>query len=413
MFSQLDNLVDKVLNPRQAQQQPQQFAVYPGQQARAMGPPQPQLPPGWVAQWSQQYNTYFYANSATGETQWTVPQFAPQQLQYQQPYQQQQVQQQPPPPQVNYVGRRKAVYVGINYTGTSNALRGCHEDVRAVKKFMDSQAQWESMVLTDIPQHQNTNCYPTRQNIINAMIWLVAGARPGDHFFFHYSGHGAQEEDQDGDEQDGMDSTICPVDFKYAGQIVDDDLHRIMCQPLPQGAYFLSIFDCCHSGTMLDLPFTYILDANDQVLQVDNRKAAGKALLNAGLSMALGDPLGAISSAMQAKNFIMKEMNNPTQQQQQIQGEGLVAQGNKMTMATCISFTGCRDDQTSADAYIAGRNTGAMSWAFIQTLTRLEGYRPSYVQVLREMRNALRNEYEQVPQLGAGFQMDLNSPFVL
>ncbi|KAI9344412.1 peptidase C14, caspase domain-containing protein [Obelidium mucronatum] len=212
-----------------------------------------------------------------------------------------------------------------------------------------------------------------------------------------------------------MDSTLLPVDFKYSGEIIDDEVHRILCQSLPQGAYILSIFDCCHSGTMMDLPFTYILDKNDQVQQIDNRKAAGKALLNAGISAALGDPFGAISQAMQAKKHIMKELNNPAGQrpQQQIQGEGLVAHGNKVTAACCISFTGCRDDQTSADAYIGGRNTGAMSWAFIQTLKRLEGQRPSYVQVLREMRRALMQQYDQVPQLGAGYQMDLNSQFVL
>lgn len=31
-------------------------------------------------------------------------------------------------------------------------------------------------------------------------------------------------------------------------------------------------------------------------------------------------------------------------------------------------FSGCRDDQTSADATISGAATGAMSWAFIGTM---------------------------------------------
>ncbi|KAI9344413.1 caspase domain-containing protein [Obelidium mucronatum] len=215
MFSQLDKLVDKglgLLNPNQQQQQ-QQAVMVPMQQGRMIPPQQqqPPLPPGWVAQWSAQYNTYFYANSATGQTQWTHPGNPPncylppsQQFQQQQFHQPQQSYPAQQPAQPHRVGRRKALYVGINYTGTASALRGCHEDVRAVKQFMDSQAQWESMILTDIPQHRNTNCYPTRQNMINAMYWLVQGAQPGDHFFFHYSGHGGQTEDLDGDEQDGI-----------------------------------------------------------------------------------------------------------------------------------------------------------------------------------------------------------------
>lgn len=35
-------------------------------------------------------------------------------------------------------------------------------------------------------------------------------------------GHGGQTEDLDGDEDDGNDEVIYPVDFKKAGHIVDD-----------------------------------------------------------------------------------------------------------------------------------------------------------------------------------------------
>jgi hypothetical protein len=44
-------------------------------------------------------------------------------------------------------------------------------------------------------------------------------------------------------------------------------------------------------------------------------------------------------------------------------------------------FSGCRDDQTSADATIAGAATGAMSWAFMKTMR--ENPEQSYVNVSR------------------------------
>ena len=44
---------------------------------------------------------------------------------------------------------------------------------------------------------------------------------------FH-PGHGGQTKDQDGDEDDGYDEVIYPVDFRTAGHIVDDDMHKIM-----------------------------------------------------------------------------------------------------------------------------------------------------------------------------------------
>ena len=41
-------------------------------------------------------------------------------------------------------------------------------------------------------------------------------------------GHGGQTKDLDGDEDDGYDEVIYPVDFRTAGHIVDDEMHRIM-----------------------------------------------------------------------------------------------------------------------------------------------------------------------------------------
>ena len=42
------------------------------------------------------------------------------------------------------------------------------------------------------------------------------------------AGHGGQTEDLDGDEDDGYDEVIYPVDFRTHGHIVDDEMHRIM-----------------------------------------------------------------------------------------------------------------------------------------------------------------------------------------
>lgn len=42
------------------------------------------------------------------------------------------------------------------------------------------------------------------------------------------TGHGGQTKDLDGDEDDGYDEVIYPVDFRTAGHIVDDDMHAIM-----------------------------------------------------------------------------------------------------------------------------------------------------------------------------------------
>lgn len=54
------------------------------------------------------------------------------------------------------------------------------------------------------------------------MRWLVRDAQPHDSLFLHYSGHGGQTKDLNGDEVDGLDEVIFPVDYKWTGHIVDD-----------------------------------------------------------------------------------------------------------------------------------------------------------------------------------------------
>ena len=75
--------------------------------------------------------------------------------------------------------------------------------------------------------------------------------------FFHYSGHGGQQEDETGMEEDGLDETILPVDFQTSGQITDDTIHDILVRPLPAGVRMTAIFDSCHSQTAMDLPYVY------------------------------------------------------------------------------------------------------------------------------------------------------------
>lgn len=70
------------------------------------------------------------------------------------------------------------------------------------------------VVLTDDAQvrmfsfsqrQQDPNFQPTKQNILNAVKWLVSDAKAGDSLWFSYSGHGTQVVDTDGDEDDGYD----------------------------------------------------------------------------------------------------------------------------------------------------------------------------------------------------------------
>lgn len=87
------------------------------------------------------------------------------------------------------------------------------------------------------------------------MYWLAQGCQPGDSLVFHYSGHGSQQRNYSGDEADGYDETLCPLDFETQGMIVDDEINAALVRLIPHGAKLHALIDACHSGTVLDLPF--------------------------------------------------------------------------------------------------------------------------------------------------------------
>lgn len=96
---------------------------------------------------------------------------------------------------------------------------------------------------------------PTKENLRMAMRWLVSGCENGDSLVFHFSGHGVQRLDPSGDEVDGFDEALCPLDFEANGTIVDDEINETLVQPLPRGVKLHALVDACHSGTVLDLPY--------------------------------------------------------------------------------------------------------------------------------------------------------------
>lgn len=245
-------------------------------------------------------------------------------------------------------GRRKALLIGCNYTGTSASLQGCINDVHRMRQFLASQGfpESEMLVLTDDQRHTPRRM-PTKQNIIHGLDWLVRGAQRGDSLFFHFSGHGAQQEDELGDEADGFNETIVPCDYKRSGQITDDILWDRLVRPLPNGSRLTSIMDCCHSGTGLDLPFNFVL------------------------------------------------------------GKGWTQEESPAFAAGDVQlFSGCADDQTSADTVEAMRAGGAMTNAFLKALQ--SNPMPLYPDFMNSLHRALRNKgFRQRPQLSSSQRFDL------
>ena len=63
---------------------------------------------------------------------------------------------------------------------------------------------------------------------------------------------------------DGFDETLVPVDFGRCGQIRDDYLFQKLVCPMKEGVTMTCLFDCCHSGTVLDLPYVFKGDGSQE-----------------------------------------------------------------------------------------------------------------------------------------------------
>lgn len=299
------------------------------------------------------------------------------------------------------VGKKRALCIGINYFNQSGQLAGCINDAYNLKGFLMSRLGFLAeniILLTDGPDTP-PNLQPTKHNIIEHMKWLVYDARPGDSFFFHYSGHGGQTKDLDGDEEDGYDEVIYPVDFEMAGHIVDDLIHDMLVRPLPPGCRLTSIFDSCHSGSALDLP--YIYSTEGKIKEPNMAAEAGMGVLSAVSAYAQHD----MGGLMRGVSSLFKTVSGGSQKATQR------ARAVKTSPADCISFSGCKDSQTSADTQAAGRATGAMSHAFVEALKRIP--QPTLQQLLVCIRDILRQGgYDQKPQLSSSHPIDTNMPFM-
>jgi metacaspase-1 len=194
-----------------------------------------------------------------------------------------------PPPPVNKQ-KKKSLLIGINYEGSKAPLQGCHQDVDNIHDFITSQGyptDQKSQVVMRDDEHTDPHgrFWPTGANILAAMQWLVS--EPGTCNFLHYSGHGGQIADTDGNRVSGFDSTIVPYDYEKKGQIPSGVLHKTLVSRLPPKSTLFMIFDCCHSGSVAELPFIYRSDEEGNISMMDNLKA-GMRLVGAANNLIQG-----------------------------------------------------------------------------------------------------------------------------
>lgn len=163
----------------------------------------------------------------------------------------------------------KGLFIGIDYIGTDNELQNCRNDAYDMREIIQDKYGIKNCVVLDETLADN-QYHPTKANILKWIKWLVSDNCKGDVLWFHYSGHGAYKVDTNGDEKDGYDETICPLDMDKSGMIIDDDINKLLCKPVVEsGAILFFHDDCCHSGSGADLEFRLVekYDNVDKIYQ--------------------------------------------------------------------------------------------------------------------------------------------------
>lgn len=144
--------------------------------------------------------------------------------------------------------QKKALLIGINYSGSYNELYGCINDSIDVSNIL-KQKGYEIIFMND-----NSEIKPTKDNILNGIKKLLQNSYYGDKLLLYYSGHGSQIKDYNNEESDGKDEVIITLDEDY---ISDDEFQIILNKNMKKGVLFNIFMDCCHSGTQFDLKFVF------------------------------------------------------------------------------------------------------------------------------------------------------------
>jgi hypothetical protein len=296
---------------------------------------------------------------------------------------------------------RFALLTGINYRASDpgTRLKGCENDIRT----------WERKLLPVLAPTPASNIRilmdstppagATRDRIVDELRQLMS--RTADTVLFLYSGHGLRVTSRS--------EGIVPTDFKKSGFITDVLLHQLVYStPIRNLRVFL--FDCCHSGSMLDL-------------EVHHRVRLGAVLTSGGGSSPFysgirdfvgphsdaGAGIGGIETG--ATQTTEWKIDTVVRTQAGVVGgsvSGSRSWGVRPMVSKVICISACREDQVDADQFVGEKSCGALTEAF-ETVLRRYNNKLTYRQLLiglHERFIALR--LDQIPQMETSSDINLD-----
>ena len=231
--------------------------------------------------------------------------------------------------------RKRAFLVGISHYDTAltgyqwNNINGV-EDINLLRPLLKEQGFTSTALLDG---------QATYGNITNQLKEFIDITKKGDIVYLHFSTHGQPVEDLNGDEDDGWDEAIVPIDaykiYKknvYEGErhLTDDLLNKYvkkLREKIGPKGFLYVVIDACHAGTS---------------------------------SRGQDDIVRGTKVGFSFNNKVFKPSNNKKSH--------YLIKANKKH-ANVMFLEACRPDQTNTEIRIDGKRYGPLSYNIAQALS--------------------------------------------
>lgn len=263
---------------------------------------------------------------------------------------------------------KRAVLIGINkYQVPGADLQGCVNDVKNLSGALTTYYGFADKDITTL-----TDAQAKKKAMERAINKLIRSGKKGDVLLLHYSGHGSNVPDDNGDEADHRDEILCPTDLDWKNPFRDDWLRKTLGK-LRSGVNLTVIMDCCHSGTI-----TRVMNPFDAPRRQRFLPCPWDLIATESGRKLRGTVRGQLSKAPRGRKRKKDIVHADIQE---------------------MLITGCRDTQTSADAHIGGTYNGALTYYLVESIKEAEG-KLTYRELHRRTMAKLKTEdFDQIPQL--------------
>ncbi len=259
-----------------------------------------------------------------------------------------------------------ALMVAINdYPIDRHRLNGCINDRDALHDFLQRKIATEPDL--ELYAKLLTNEEATRDNIVRAFEWFTQ-ARKEDICLFYYSGHGSRAAAPEAFwhlSPDRMNESIVCYDSRlpHGRDLMDKEISFLFWQATRgRSVHFLSVFDCCHAGTVSKDP-----DIRSRMAEPSHTPAREEDYLGFEAYQVVTDPEG------------RRRLTPP--------------QGDYVQLAASL------DQETAKEMLIDGQSRGIFTYHLIELLEQKD-VRLSYDDLVQQLRVKVSNRVrEQTPNL--------------